>query len=366
MFNRTQNIFILVLFTVIIILFSTETNAQSSLNYRWYINANVGLSQLFGDVQNENNHFSKLQDETDLGYGVRLGRYVSPVFGVHFQFLYANFKGQKDANDIKFTANVMEYQLGTTINLLNLFSENKERRVNLYLLTGVGALMYRSEARRISSDLLVNDYNFLVKVAWIPFLVIAGKIALVADPFQLFAEHGFTISILPVVGPFLGDVSHPDTGAHAGRGIPAALFVSPVDDDKIPFQLYTGVVDAPHHFQGGQHTENAVEAAAGPLSVEMRPGHDGPQIPILSGADGEHIAHFINDQFTAGFLHPLGVEVAHFLVFIGGGASLNALVVGSADFCRNLNSFLETCTVDTQVLQLIGPVFNFHKSSFFT
>ncbi len=160
MFNRTQNTFILVLFTVIIILFSTETNAQSSLNYRWYINANVGLSQLFGDVQNENNHFSKLQDETDLGYGVRLGRYVSPVFGVHFQFLYANFKGQKDANDIKFTANVMEYQLGTTINLLNLFSENKERRVNLYLLTGVGALMYRSEARRVSSDLLVNDYGY--------------------------------------------------------------------------------------------------------------------------------------------------------------------------------------------------------------
>ena len=160
MFNRTQNSFILVLFTVIIILFSTELNAQSSLNYRWYINANGGASQFFGDVQNENNHFAKLQNETDIGYGIRLGKYISPVFAAHFQFLNANLLGQKDANDIKFTANVMEYQLGATVNLINIFAENKERRVNLYLLTGVSALMFRSEARRISSDILVNDIGY--------------------------------------------------------------------------------------------------------------------------------------------------------------------------------------------------------------
>ncbi|MCD4731852.1 MAG: SPOR domain-containing protein [Bacteroidales bacterium] len=160
MFNRTQNTFIFVLFTVIIILFSTELNAQSSLNYRWYINANGGLAQFFGDVQNENNHFAKLQNETDIGYGVRLGKYISPVFAAHFQFLNSNLLGQKDANDIKFTSNVMEYQLGATVNLINLFAENKERRVNLYLLTGVSALMFRSEALRISSDILVNDIGY--------------------------------------------------------------------------------------------------------------------------------------------------------------------------------------------------------------
>jgi len=50
--------------------------------------------------------------------------------------------------------------LGTTINLLNLFGENKERRVNLYLMTGVSALMFRSQATRISSGLLVSDYGY--------------------------------------------------------------------------------------------------------------------------------------------------------------------------------------------------------------
>ena len=87
MFNRTQNIFILLLFAFIILLFPPELKAQSSLNYRWYINANGGAATFFGDVQNETNFFSKLQEETDIGYGVRLGRYLSPVFGVHFQYL---------------------------------------------------------------------------------------------------------------------------------------------------------------------------------------------------------------------------------------------------------------------------------------
>lgn len=160
MYNRTQNIFIFGLFTIILHLFFGELNAQSSLNYQWYINANGGLSQFFGDVQNENNHFAKLQNETDFGYGARLGKYISPVFAAHFQFLKSNLKGQKDANDIKFTSDVMEYHLGATVNLINLFAENKERRVNLYLLTGVSALMYRSAARRISSDILVNDIGY--------------------------------------------------------------------------------------------------------------------------------------------------------------------------------------------------------------
>jgi len=160
MLKRTQNIFIIVFFTFFVFSFINELQAQSSLNYRWYINANVGGATFFGDVQNESNFFSKLQEETDIGYGVRLGKYVGSVFGIHLQYINLNLKGQKDANDIKFNGNVMEYQLGTTINLLNLFSENKERRVNLYLLTGISALMYRSEAYRISSGLLVNDYGY--------------------------------------------------------------------------------------------------------------------------------------------------------------------------------------------------------------
>ena len=134
-------------------------SAQSSLNYQWYINANVGLSQFFGDVETENNHFSKLQNETDLGFGLRAGKYISPVFSAHFQFLKANLKGQKGENGIKFKSDLMEYQLGAIVNFSNLFFKNKERRISIYGLTGVGAIFFRSEARTQSGD-LVNDYGY--------------------------------------------------------------------------------------------------------------------------------------------------------------------------------------------------------------
>lgn len=114
---------------------------------------------MYGDVQNENNHFSKLSDETGFGYGARLGKYIGPVFSVHLQFLKAEFVGQKDKDDLKFSSDLMEYQLGTTVNLINLFFKNKERRVNLYATTGVGAIFFRSEARRFNGN-LVSDYGY--------------------------------------------------------------------------------------------------------------------------------------------------------------------------------------------------------------
>jgi len=137
---------------------------QSSMSYQWYLNANGGISQLYGDVQNENNHFSKLSNETGFGYGARLGKYIGPVFSVHLQFLKAEFVGQKDKDDLKFSSDLMEYQLGTTVNLINLFFKNKERRVNLYATTGVGAIFFRSEARRLNGN-LVSDYGYTKDVA---------------------------------------------------------------------------------------------------------------------------------------------------------------------------------------------------------
>ena len=147
---------------LLVLLFSAITvmvSAQSSLNYQWYINANVGLSQYFGDIQTENNHFSKLQNETDLGFGVRAGKYISPVFSAHFQFLNANLKGQKGENGIKFKSDLMEYQLGGTVNFSNLFFKNKERRISIYGVAGVGAIFFRSEARTHDGD-LVNDCGY--------------------------------------------------------------------------------------------------------------------------------------------------------------------------------------------------------------
>jgi len=144
-------------FSISVILVS----GQSSLNYRWYLNANGGMSQLYGDVQNNDNHYSKLSDETEIGYGARLGKYISPVFATHFQFLKADFKGQKNSHDVKFTADLMEYQLGVTVNFINLFfGKNPNRWFNIYGTTGIGMMFYRSESKSLSADSILDYYGY--------------------------------------------------------------------------------------------------------------------------------------------------------------------------------------------------------------
>ncbi|MEZ5198700.1 MAG: outer membrane beta-barrel protein [Bacteroidales bacterium] len=159
MIQPTRSIFIPAILLFLFTLLALGVYSQSSLNYRWYLNANGGISQLYGDVQNENNPFSKLSNETDYGFGVRVGKYIGPYFTGHLQFLATGLKGVKDKNDLNFNSDLMEVQLGTTVNLFNLLFGKKKRTFSLYATTGIGAALFRSEVRRSNGN-LVNDYGY--------------------------------------------------------------------------------------------------------------------------------------------------------------------------------------------------------------
>ena len=141
-------------------LFQTSLFSQSSIDYKWYLNANAGFSQCYGDVQDEISPIGKFQDETDYGFGLRFGRYVSPVFAVHAQFLSAGLKGQKIPNDINYTSDFIESQLGFSVNLINLFSrEKRNHTINLYATSGIGMIFFRSELYQISTGDMMNSYG---------------------------------------------------------------------------------------------------------------------------------------------------------------------------------------------------------------
>lgn len=158
----TKRKFILpILIYAICIVYTNLLLSQTSVDYQWYVNANGGATQAFCDVQEKNNHISKLKSETGLGYGVRFGRYISPLFTAHLQFLKANFKGQKESHDLKFKSNLMEYELGATINFSNLFfGKNPDRLFYFYGTTGFGMIFFRSEAESISTGNLFNDFGY--------------------------------------------------------------------------------------------------------------------------------------------------------------------------------------------------------------
>ncbi|MCF8368465.1 MAG: outer membrane beta-barrel protein [Bacteroidales bacterium] len=136
------------------------SQAQSSLNNEWYLNLNAGLAQMFGDLETESNHLTKLKDETDLGLGIRAGKYLSPVFTSHLQISRLAFKGLKKANNIGFNTTLMEIQLGATANLTNLFFGQKERLLNIYGLAGVNGMLIRSEAYSLLTGEIVNDVGY--------------------------------------------------------------------------------------------------------------------------------------------------------------------------------------------------------------
>jgi len=151
----------LVLVSLISIIVSSALQAQSSLNYHMYFNANFGITQAYCDLQEYDNHISKIPDETEFGYGIKLAKYISPVFAAQAQFLRGYLKGSKKSADARFKADVMEYNLGATVNFSNLlFGINHDRIFYVYGTGGFGLSYFRAEARRISNNNLISDYGY--------------------------------------------------------------------------------------------------------------------------------------------------------------------------------------------------------------
>ncbi len=157
MFKGQYKLSFFLIITMLVLLFGRQANAQSSIDHNWYFNINAGVSSFFGDVQNKDFSFSDLSDQTDFGFGGRLGKYISPVFAIHLQGTYSNLKGQKQSHDLKFTSSMTETHLGVTVNFSNLFGGAKSRAVSVYGFTGFGGISFTSDARRISTGFPVDE-----------------------------------------------------------------------------------------------------------------------------------------------------------------------------------------------------------------
>jgi len=82
------------------------------------------------------------------------------VFATHFQFLNAGFKGYKETSNLQFKSKLMEFQLGTTINISNLAFGEKDRNLSAYGLVGISGLLFRSESWRTTSGEPVHAFGY--------------------------------------------------------------------------------------------------------------------------------------------------------------------------------------------------------------
>ncbi len=134
------------------VLFSQNANREEGgekLIYQWYLNGNFGIVQAYGDIQGGEWHGAMLSsDDIEYGFGLRLGKHISPVFGIFGAYNVAPLKGQSgvDTKNMYFETDLTEFMLGTTISFSNLFFGYKPRLINIYGTTGIGLVNFSSQA----------------------------------------------------------------------------------------------------------------------------------------------------------------------------------------------------------------------------
>ncbi|MBM3434926.1 MAG: porin family protein, partial [Bacteroidetes bacterium] len=136
-------------------------SAQSSLSYGWYINAHGGVSQLHGDIQEDDNPMNKLSKETSAGVGIKIGKYLNSFMSANIQFTGTQFIGQNEKKNLEFVSDMIGCQLGLTMNFTNIFFGKKERRINLYGSVGAGFVLYRSVSFLLTTGQTVNNFGYL-------------------------------------------------------------------------------------------------------------------------------------------------------------------------------------------------------------
>ncbi|MCD4731747.1 MAG: outer membrane beta-barrel protein, partial [Bacteroidales bacterium] len=160
--RKNYQILSIVLLTLIFfipsILVSQNANrheGKDKLVYQWYLNINGGITQAYGDIVAGSWHGEMLGgDKMGFGGGLRLGKHISPVFGVYGTVILSQLKGEsgKDTKNMYFETDMLEYYLGGTLSLSNLIGGYKPRLVNVYLTAGIGLMYFTPHAYYRDTD----------------------------------------------------------------------------------------------------------------------------------------------------------------------------------------------------------------------
>ncbi len=129
----------------------------------WNLNFNIGTSLFYGDIKA--NKFWPLtysnHTEWRMGAGLMLGRQFTPFFGLRGQALYGQLSGIKTKTNEYFQGDYFEFNLNGTFNLNTLIAGyDPDRKLNVYLLAGLGLTNYNSTLYRLSNAQILGERGF--------------------------------------------------------------------------------------------------------------------------------------------------------------------------------------------------------------
>lgn len=124
----------------------------------WSAQANGGLSVFYGDI--ENYTFYKVptnNNEYRMGYGLIVQKQFSPVFTLRGQLYQGFLSGCKREYSYWFEGDVIETSLSGKFDLFNLILANKDRKVSLYFMAGIGWANWQTELKSMKTNEVIAD-----------------------------------------------------------------------------------------------------------------------------------------------------------------------------------------------------------------
>jgi len=157
--NKSLSITVILMLFAIVTFAQAEKKVEEKMFYQyWEVNFNGGVTLFFGDVKQYK--ILPAKNELRMGAGFQLMRQLSPVFGVRGQMLYTQVSGVREEWDRYFQADLFEFNMNAKVNISNLISGYKKRRVDVYATVGVGFINYNSQLVETSTDEIIREIGF--------------------------------------------------------------------------------------------------------------------------------------------------------------------------------------------------------------
>jgi len=189
-----------------------------------YIQPNIGLTQYFGDLNEDDLYNQKMK----LGGGLVMGWQFSRILGARTQFLIGNLASENTISNKTLESKFWDVTGQLTLNINEIFNYNPNRFLNLYVFGGGGY---------ISEDNTVNNTDGTLyqkgKNDGLTFPIGGGAAFRLAKSVDLNLEYGHRVTARDVELDFTGSGSKYDQYSFASVGLTIKFLNKDKDNDGV-------------------------------------------------------------------------------------------------------------------------------------
>jgi len=135
-----------------LILLKTSGFGQLNRSYEdWFVGGHFGMTSLWGDVTDNDNHFlpggpfqNGFYQDRQMMYGFSVGKNISPTYSVRGQFLFGSISSHTIAEKQMMSSTVQDFTLILNVDFIDLFDWSTKSNWDFYGLIGIGLSRYRS------------------------------------------------------------------------------------------------------------------------------------------------------------------------------------------------------------------------------